>query len=339
MKKILILILILSVFVLTSCEKEEEPMVLPPPGDLTKVIADIGTDYSKAVYVSLKNNTQQTRPWKDWDLAFDASEDGGYVYLNTGKFMFACHTGSTDFASVDTAGKEWRLDNDALDDDSNAIGKWWLSSLGNEVLVVDRGKIFYSGAAASQRFKKIKLEQVTDDQYIFSFCDYASSTPISFTITKDHQHSLMYFSFDNGGHTVDMSPPNEQWDFVLTRYTHIYYGEPVGSPFRNYPVNGVLNNKWNGISAAAFIKDSTAGYIPFDQMTAVEAEQFTYSNAANVIGYEWKMVDINTSTYTIVPDRYYILKDKDGYYYKLRFLDFYDDLGNRGSITFDYQRL
>jgi HmuY protein len=323
-----------------SCEKEETPMVLPPPGDLTKVVADIGTDYSKAVYISLANNTQQTRNWKDWDLAFEASETGAYVYLNTGKYMFACHTNSNDFVTSDSTAKEWRLDNDALDNDSNAIGKWWNSPSGSsDVMVIDRGRVFYLGANASQRFKKIKLEQVNADQYVFSYCDYASSTPVSFTITKDPQHSLMYFSFDNGGQMVDMSPQKDQWDFVLTRYTHIYYGEPVNSIYRNYLVNGGLNNKWNGVSGFRAVKDSTQGFLPFNQVTAVEAEQYNYTDAANTIGFEWKAVDINTSSYTIVPDRYFILRDKTGYFYKIRFVDFYDDNGNRGSITFEYQRL
>jgi hypothetical protein len=149
----------------------------------------------------------------------------------------------------------------------------------------------------------------------------------------------MYFSFDNGGKMVDMSPPNDQWDFVITRYVHIFYGEPVGSPTRNYQVNGGLLNKWNNFSGAACIMNTTPGYVPFDQMTAAAADLLTYSNSADVIGYDWKIYDFNTNSYIISTDQYYVLKDKDGFYYKLRFLDFYDDLGNRGSITFDYQRL
>lgn len=337
MKKAVLYIMVLLAF--ASCEKEESPMVLPPPGDLTKVVADIGTDYSKAVYISLAKNTQQTRNWKDWDVAFEASETGAYVYLNEGKYMFACHTGSSDFATADSTGKEWRLDNDALEDDSTAVGKWWVNATSSDVMVIDRGRIFYVGGAAAQRFKKLKIEHVNASEYVISFCDYGSSNPVSFTVTKDSDHSLMYFTFDGGGRMVDMAPPKDDWDFVLTRYAHIYYGEPINSLYRNYLVNGGLNNKWNDVTGMRMIKDVTENYLPFEQVTSNDAGTHTFSTAANTIGFEWKMVDTNTGTYTMVPDIYYILKDKNGFYYKIRFVDFYDDNGNRGYITLEYQRL
>ncbi|MEP7263745.1 MAG: HmuY family protein [Bacteroidota bacterium] len=337
MKKALIYIIVL--LAVASCEKEEKPFVLPPPGDLTKVVADIGTNYLKAVYISLAKNTQQTRNWQDWDIAFEASETGSYVYLNEGKYMFACHTNSSDFATADSTGKEWRLDNDELTDDSTAVGKWWSNSTSSDVMVIDRGRIYYVGITASQRFKKIKIEHVNANEYVFSFCDYGSNTPVSYTITKDPNHSLMYFSFDDGGKMVDMSPPKDDWDFVLTRYAHIYYGEPLNSPYRNYMVNGGLNNKWNGVTGVRMIKDVSTSYIPFAQVTSNDAALHSYSEEANTIGFEWKIVDINTGAYNIVPDIYYILKDKNGFYYKIRFVDFYDDNGTKGYITFEYQRL
>lgn len=325
-----------SVLLLASCEKEDDALTLPEPGPVTRVIADIGTDYTKAVYISLKHNTQQTRLWKDWDLAFEATDSGTYVWLNTGKFMFAAHTNVIDFTAADTLGKEWKMDDDALTNDSNAIGKWWMN---DEVMIIDRGKVFYTGINAGQRFKKIRFEQVSANQYVFSYCNYNNSTPVSYTLNKISGNGLMYFSFDNGGQIVDMAPANENWDFVLTRYTHIYYEEPLSSPYRYYLVNGGISNKWNGITGLRMIKDSTAGYVPFEEMNRDLAEPLAFLSEANTIGFEWKAVDINTSSYTIIPNRYYLLKDKEGFVYKVRFLNFYDDQGRRGVITFEYQRL
>ena len=337
MRKLIIYIVLLLTFV--SCQKEDEALILPPPGDLTYVVADIGTDYSKAVYIGLENNLQQSRNWKDWDIAFEASEGGAYVYLNTGKFMFACHTNASDFSSADSTGREWKMDNDFLDDDSNAVGAWWLNANSSDVMVVDRGRVFYLGALASQRFKKFKIEEVNSTQYRITFCDYSSTVPTSFIINKNPDKSLIHFSFDDGGKIVDFEPAKNDWDFVLTRYTHIYYGEPVNSIYRFYLVNGGLNNKWNGVTGYRMVKDSTPDYIPFADITAAQAANLNFSSDANTIGFEWKSIDINTGIYSIVPDTYYLIKNKDGFVYKIRFIDFYDDNGNRGSASFEYQRL
>ena len=337
MKSIAVSIFIL--FFLASCEQEEQSLVLPPPGDLTRVVADIGSDYSKQVYVSLSKNSQVTRNLKEWDLAFEASATGYHVYLNTGKYMFACNTSSNDFANADTTGKAWNTDNEHLDGDSTAIGNWWDNGAAtNEVIAIDRGRIVYTGANAAQRFKKIKLEQVTATNYLFSYCDYNSNVPVYFNLSKNADYSLMYFSFDNGGQTVEIAPKKNDWDVVFTHYTHTYFDQPLSSPFRYYLVSGALSNKWNDVTGMRFIKDSMPNYIDYYQITGLQAANFQLSSAADFIGFDWKVVD-NSFNYTILTSRYYLLKVSNGFYYKLRFIDFYNSAGQKGSITFDYQRL
>lgn len=327
-----------AIALLASCEKEDTALVLPPPGNLTRVIANIQPDYSKQVYVSLSKNTQVTRNLKDWDLAFESGANGFHIYVNGGKYMFVCHTGAADFTNVDTVGKSWNVDNDHLDDDSTAVGIWLSNNQSNgEVMVIDRGRIFYTGINASQRYKKLRLDEVTATEYHFSYCDLNNSTPVSFTIAKDNNYSLMYFSFDNGGKLVAIAPPKNDWDLVFTHYTHTYYNEPIGSPYRYYLVSGGLSNKWNGVTGMRLIKDST-GYIEYDAINGIQASSYSLSSSADFIGFDWKVVDA-TFNYSIVPNRYYVLRDQDGFYFKIRFLDFYNQQGQSGSITFDYQRL
>ena len=332
------IIYIAALALLASCEKEDKAMLLPASGDLTRVVANIQSNYSKQVYVSLSKNIQLTRNLKDWDLAFEADANGFHVYLNSGKYMFVCHTGDTGFANVDTVGKTWKVDNDRLDDDSTAIGNWFVNGQSNgEVMVIDRGRIFYTGLTAAQRFKKLKLEEVTSDEYRFTYCDFNSSSPVVFTLPKNNTYSLMYFSFDNGGKKVDIAPPKNDWDVVFTHYTHTYLEEPLGSPYRYYLVSGGLSNKWNGITGTRLIKDST-GYVAYDAIDGIKATTYALSAAADFIGFDWKVVDA-TFNYFIVPNRYYLLKDQNGFYFKIRFTDFYDQQGHSGAITFDYQRL
>ena len=61
-----------------------------------------------------------------------------------------------------------------------------------------------------------------------------------------------------------------------------------------------------------------------------DALQLPFNKNWNEIGYDWKEYDQNAGRYTIVPNRFYILKTKNGNYFKMRFVDFYDDQGRKG---------
>ncbi len=332
-------LLVLST-ILFSCEKEDKAIVLPPPGALTKATANIGPNYDSQVYVNLATGSEVTRPFNNYDLAFEASATGFHIYLNTGKFMFACRTGRTDITIADTTGRTWYIDNDHLDDDSTAINNGFNNSAtASEVFVIDRGKPEYL-FNWSERLRKIIIKEVIDSSYTIIYSKYNNTALDTFIVPKNPAYSLMYFSFDNGGKMVEMAPEKDQWDFVFTRYTHTFYDEPIGSPYRYYLVNGGgLSNRWNGV-AGTRIKDSLPNYIPFVDFQYSNVANFTLTSHADVIGYEWKTYDFNSSSYLIIPNNYYIIKATDGLYYKIRFIDFYNpQTGDKGYITFEYQRI
>jgi len=58
-----------------------------------------------------------------------------------------------------------------------------------------------------------------------------------------------------------------------------------------------------------------------------------------VIGYEWKYYNFDAALYTIEPGLAYVIRDRDGFYYKLRFIDFYSEGGEKGYPKFEYVRL
>lgn len=68
-----------------------------------------------------------------------------------------------------------------------------------------------------------------------------------------------------------------------------------------------------------------------------------YSTAQDEIGYDWKDVvgDVTTGnvSYVVVEGLNYVVRDSEGFYYKLRFISFYNDGGDKGYPTFEYQRL
>jgi hypothetical protein len=317
---------------LTSCEKEDSPITLPPPGEMKVVSASMGLNYDDQVFVDFETGLTKTVPYRSYDLAFEASADGWRVYLNTGKLMFVANTTSNDLVVADSTGKEWKTETEHLYDDSTAFGNW---QSGNAVYVIDRGRVEHFGAA---RWRKFQILSVNDNEYKIRFSLYNNTQVTDFTIPKNPAYSLMYFSFENGGKMVDVAPEKNMWDVVFTKYTYTYYSEPVNSPYRYYLVTGALLNKWAGNENICIRQDSIVNYIPFVEVDGIEAASYPFNQLAGAIGFGWKDFDFNLG-YIIVPNRYYLLKDNTGFIYKIRFLDFYDDQGNKGTATFEYQRL
>ena len=61
-------------------------------------------------------------------------------------------------------------------------------------------------------------------------------------------------------------------------------------------------------------------------------------NQKDIIGYEWKDYDFDNAMYQVDPDKIYILKNRIGFYYKLRFIDYYNSTGEKGYPTFEFLR-
>lgn len=332
---------ILMIVALTGCQKEDEAIVLPAPGPVQQVMAELGSNYDDQVYVSLSKGTMHTVSYRTFDLAFEASPQGRHIYLNGAKYMFLSHTGNADIALADSAGSSWQVDAEHLGDDSTAFGNWWSSASVNSngcsnVVVVDRGRLDHTGA---DRFRKIQVIEADDVHYRIRFSNIDNSGLTEMDIPKNPNYSLMYFSFNNGGTMVQQAPPKNDWDFVFTKYTHVYYDEPLTSPFRYYPVTGVIINFWNDVSGSVAKKDSTPDYVPFMDFEYGHVYPMPFTYKADVVGFDWKYYDFGSSQYYIRPDLYFVLKDNQGFYYKLRMVDFYDHSGNKGTVTFEYQRI
>ena len=54
-------------------------------------------------------------------------------------------------------------------------------------------------------------------------------------------------------------------------------------------------------------------------MVLADTIDLELTNRADVIGYDWKYYNFDAGLYTIVPGLAYVIKDRDGFYYKLRF--------------------
>jgi len=305
-----------------SCEKEEMPIPAHDAGNIVASSVKMEANYLNQLFFDLETNTIVQQNFKtDWDLGFESNATGNRVVLNSSKLMFAAVTNQTDFLLVtDTVGLIFRWDVPSGNLDNTAIGD---SDSTKNVVVIDRG---YNELGAHLGFKKILFINVTNTAYEVKFANLDGSDEVIRQVVKDNAYNFTFLSLDNN--IVNIQPEKENWDLAFTQYTHIF----VGNPPTPYLVTGVLTNRNNVEVATVFDKE-------FTSITLADVDDYSFLKTINQIGYDWKEYSFNTSNYTVFTDKNYIIKSTEGKYFKLHFIDFYDDLGVKGTPTFEFQEL
>lgn len=340
MKKIGYLYIISLLIFLTSCFKEDDKATPHDPGDVKTVTIELTKDYRYQVYFSLNSGQVVSSNLKKvWDLGFECAPEGWHIILNTSSFMVAAGSGSSDFdAPIDTTGYAWHFDKSDGNLDSTAIGKWVAFSqedstkiYSDQVYVIDRG---YDESGNLRGLKKIVFLNLEQDQYNIRYANLDGSDEHTFTITKDPAVNFICFSFDDGGKQLDFEPPKYDWDLVFTQYTTLLFTD-AGDPYP-YIVTGVLVNRTGVEVAQDTIND-------FQSVDETIASGMDFTTIQDEIGYDWKKVvgDLTSGnvSYEIVQGLNYVVRDHYGYYYKLRFIGFYNNSGEKGYPTFEYQKL
>ena len=326
----LILICLTASILLTSCFIEDDIVPVHNPGSLETVSVELGESYHQQVFFELSSySIQSSNTIFDWDLAFECDEDRWHVLLNSAKMMHAGNSLDTSFLNIDSpAGLEMKFDNSNGDIDSTAIGEWYFKTDDSirshkNVYVIDRG---FGADNQNTGEKKIILDIVGGD-YQLRYADLDGSNEHYIIIEKDPDYHFVYFSFDAG--TLGIAPKKDNWSLKFTKYaTMLTTSEGEQYP---YLVTGVLLNPHH-MSAAI---DTTE----FFKIELQDTIKHTFSNDLDRIGYDWKYYSFDDELYSIVPDRNYIVKNHDGYFFKLRFINFYDENGVKGTVTFEVVRL
>lgn len=302
-----------------SCQKEEIPVPAHEPGDALINSVEMGPDYGQQLFFSLdENKVISSNPRSDWDLAFEASDTGWHVCLNTSRGMAVSQSHGSFGEVTDTAGANWSWDSHTGNRDSTAIGDW---KVHEGIYLVDLG---YDGIT-HLGFAKIKLMGVTAESYAFLCGELSDTDPVSLTISKDPVHTFVYFNLRTK-QTVSIAPPDARWDLLFTQYTHIFEGPTP------YLVTGVLLNP--RATSGCLITDHSFEDIDFEF-----AQTVNYSDQLNTIGYNWKYFDFAQGQYLVYPELIYLIHTQNGYYYKLHFTDFYNSSGIKGYPRFEFCRL
>lgn len=310
-------------FLFISCKKDELPVPAHDPGNVITATVNMEASYKWQIYYDLKTNSVVGQNLKTaWDLGFESTSTGYRIILNTSKAMFAYNTGNTNFTAItDTIGfaanKKWDEASGNLD--STAIGDWRST---NNVYIIDRG---YNELGIHEGFRKIQFQNVNAHKYEVRFSHLNGTGDITLQINKDSTYNFQFLSFDLNNILI-VEPPKTTWDLVFTQYTHIFY-EQKPTP---YLVTGCLLNRYRTYAKM----DSL---ITFTSIELQSAQTYILSSNINTIGYNWKTY--TNGDFVTHPHMNYIIKDSEGFYFKLHFIDFYNSSGIKGNPKWEFQQL
>lgn len=328
-----IYILPLATMLLTSCFQEDDPV--PPyqsPDGVTTTVAEMGPDYSLQLFYDIGTNQFIASAHREsWDLAFQCGTADYHVFMNSSKLMAVYKTSSTDFnAVVSDAGATWAYDNSNGDENLTAIGEWGTPNgtnvvSSNFVYIVDRG---LSTTGSSLGKKKIQILGLTEGVYTVKMADLNGNNEQTLQIAKEPLYNYIFLSLD--GQKVIVEPPKADWDLVFTQYTTVVYSSD-SSIVENYSVNGILLNSYLVEGARDFTKS-------FENILFNDLSSYNFVPVRDIIGYDWKFYNFDTQKYEIYAGRNFLVKDVEGYYYKVRFISFVNDQGVKGYPKFEFSR-
>ncbi|PKR81362.1 hypothetical protein CW751_04715 [Brumimicrobium salinarum] len=317
-----IVIIALIIVLFSSCLKEEIPVPKREKGDVETASVSMGGNYAYQVYFDFSANEMTGKETKDlWDIGFETGENGDKVITNTAKNMMVYLTDKTEMDEVLDENNYVSgpvFDNETGNLDSTGIGNWQ----DGKVRIIDMG---YNSAGQAIGWYKLKVTGVDETTYTFEFAEIEATNATSVSLLKQEEYNFTYYSMLNNAE-IQATPKSTDWDIVFTQYIHQFY-EPVVTP---YLVTGCITNRNN--RQAAMVTE-----LDFEAIDLAYASNLVLSENINTIGFGWK--DFVGDEYFVNSEISYIIKDHEGIFYKLRFVDFYNETGEKGNPVWEFVEL
>ena len=311
--------------------KEEIPIPAHEPGDVTESQVVMGQFYNNQIFYNLNYNSVISENLETgWEIAFDCSDTSSHVILNSSLVCSAYKTTSTNFeninSSIDIDEIDWSYDATSGNLDSLALknyndGSVFIINLGSSVSeeILNRG------------YKKILISKPSEVEYQIRSANLDGTMDTTVIISKDSDLNFIAYSLVNNS-AVEVFPNKNSWDLMFTAYNNIF--TLMGSPYP-YRVSGVLINRKNTYVA----EDIAHNFEDINYEMTQNDTIFNFIQNIDVIGYDWKDYSHSVGSFTIRENLNYVIKTSSGLYFKLRFLDFYNSLGEKGCPKFEFQKL
>lgn len=347
MKKVYIfLVAFLAIF--ASCS--DDAKVIDPPifkgGAFEPTVG--GPNQPNQVFVDFSSNTQTTAQRDTWDLGF-YSGNQFRVAINGSIYMAVKALSTTDINSVTEADvaalknevivKSGQVSGiayiDAPDGDitktaiaeisnDNSQNFVYLVNLGFEVGKNEPalGSVEVSGA--ERGWKKIRITKQGND-YKLQYANLDDTTHKEVIIKKQPDYNFAFYSLVNEKE-VSVQPVKKDWDICFTVYTNVLPG------YGTYGFSDFVYHNRKGGAIAYKIDGTAADYTAF---TKSDIDESLFSTNQTTIGSSWRDV----FNKTVKDELFYIVKDANGLYYKVKFLSLVGVDGKRGKPRFEFQLL
>ena len=308
------------VIVLNGCVEKEMPIQPHASGENKISHVTLGSDYGTQIYYSLtSNSTVKSNEITDWDIAFNVNENNINAILNSSRIVTLAHT---NIAEYETPISEEFINNlEFIHDEIQ--GPSWGTAIGDiydgsNLIILNLGVDLNNQQLGLSR---LQIDSANSQGYYITYGDIALTYSSSILIPRSNEIEWLHFSIINQT-IVNLEPEIGSWDLYFTKYIELFDEDYY------YPVVGVQ-------SIPEGIQVSDSPDFSFSQILLADWDTLEFSNAWNEIGYDWKYYDFETEQYTINSERCFAIRTSTGKEFVIRFLDFYDQMGNIGTITLE----
>lgn len=319
---------------LTSCFRPDVPQeAFVPNGESTVRQIEMAmydpaiddTRYTNQVFIDLGTETITSVDRSSWDLGFET--EGDHVILNSANYMQVAYSDEKSFGEAWTESDKEQLvfgfDSATGNLEYTAIGNWWEHP--GRVFLIDRG---FDNETNPRGFQQLQIMAGGENDFTIRLANENGTNQREVHITKSIGHNFAFLSLKNDK-IVSVEPFQEDWDLVFGYYSYRY---PDGFP---YWLTGALHNRFK--VTTGFVESDS---VIWDSLTLQDTLQVNFRNDIDEIGFDWKAYQFGPpARYVTFSEQLYLLKDTEGYYYKLRFLDFYNEDGLKGFPQVEFALL
>lgn len=360
MKKILFYLLIGTTFIVQSCIKDNED-----PVAVSKIEGSIvnpavgGPTQPNQVWFDLGTDTEVTTKRTNWDLGF-YSGNAFKVILNSSIMMAAgkipnatnidlvkesdvtALKNQVQVANFNTANTIYIDDvNGNFPSGYTAIEEIKPTESENGIYLLNMGKDIFTGnvpvgtvttGGDSRGWMKIQVVR-QGDSYKVKFAELNSTTHTEVIVNKNAPYNYSFYSLKNKA-TVLVQPEKKSWDLCFSVFTNTITG--AGSYI--YADFITINNLGGAGAYEVKATGSTTGVEAYNnfKISDIDQSKFVY-NDQRIIGGNWR--EVGPSGYQVKGDVFYVIKDAEGYYFKVRFTRLTSATNERGYPQFEYKPL
>jgi hypothetical protein len=356
MKKLLFLsIALLS---LAACSSDDDtPVEIPTIGATLQPTVG-GPNQPNQVYLDLSAEESKSVNRAAWDFGFSTGSDFR-VIINGSLKMAVKKLATSDItlpqvsdANVAVGAGTTAASNGFVDNPTGvlagagaglgtAIAEISATDADNKVYLVNLGFAVSTTAPAvgsvsvdgdARGWKKVRILR-NGTGYKIQYADLASTTFTEKTVSKDAAFNFSFFSLTSGN-TVAVEPEKTKWDLNFTTFTN-YLNAGTSDVTYGYS-DFIVTNAKGGTRAYQVLVAADVTYAAFTKASVVEANFTASATDQRIIGANWRSGGGPTSLPSIRTDRFYVVKDAAGNYYKVKFLSLTNDKGERGNPVLEY---